>query len=44
MLAFEEELMARLTPKERADLLKGLAVLERALGVPAAEDAEEKAG
>ncbi len=40
MLAFENDLMARLDPADRADLVKGLAALERALGIPAAEDAE----
>jgi DNA-binding MarR family transcriptional regulator len=33
MLACEEALLARLTPRERAELLRGLAVLERALGI-----------
>jgi DNA-binding MarR family transcriptional regulator len=33
MLACEETLLARLTPRERAELLRGLAVLERALGI-----------
>jgi DNA-binding MarR family transcriptional regulator len=32
MLACEEELLGRLTAREREELLKGLAVLERALG------------
>jgi DNA-binding MarR family transcriptional regulator len=41
MLACEEELLARLTREERGDLLKGLAVLERALGIPAAVEKEE---
>jgi len=40
MLAFEDDLLARLAPADRADLVKGLAALERALGIPAAEDAE----
>jgi DNA-binding MarR family transcriptional regulator len=44
MLAFEENLLARLTPHERADLLKGLAVLERALGIAVVEDMEEGIG
>jgi DNA-binding MarR family transcriptional regulator len=33
MLAFEEQLLARLTPAERRDLLKGLNILEKALGI-----------
>jgi DNA-binding MarR family transcriptional regulator len=41
MLAFEEDLMARLDPADRADLVKGLAALERALGIPTAGDATE---
>ena len=40
MLACERALLARLTPPERAELLRGLAVLERALGIAAAQ-AEE---
>ncbi len=40
MLAFEEQILARLEPADRVDLVKGLAALERALGIPAAEDAE----
>jgi DNA-binding MarR family transcriptional regulator len=40
MLAFEEQLLARLTPTERRDLLRGLDILEKALGIPAAEQAE----
>jgi len=39
MLAFEEQLLARLTVAERRDLLKGLDILEKALGI-AAEKAE----
>jgi DNA-binding MarR family transcriptional regulator len=34
MLAFEEQLLGRLTAGERRDLLKGLDVLEKALGIP----------
>lgn len=41
MLAYEEQIMARLTPRQREDLLKGLALLEQALGIPAVEDAKE---
>lgn len=41
MLAFEEQTLARLSPAERRDLLRGLAVLEKALGIPAVEEAEE---
>jgi DNA-binding MarR family transcriptional regulator len=41
MLAFEEDLMARLDPADRADLVKGLAALERALGIATAGDAAE---
>lgn len=39
MLAFEEDLLDRLDPAARADLIKGLAALEQALGIPVAEDA-----
>ena len=42
MLAFEEELLARLAPKQRAQLLQGLALLEEALGIPVAEAVEEE--
>lgn len=42
MLAFENDLLARLNPADRADLIKGLAALERALGIPTAGDAEEE--
>jgi DNA-binding MarR family transcriptional regulator len=44
MLAFEEEIMARLSPAERRDLLQGLAVVEKALGIPAIGEAEEQLG
>jgi len=40
MLAFEEQLLARLSAAERRDLLKGLDVLEKALGIAAVEQAE----
>jgi hypothetical protein len=40
MLAFEDQLLGRLSPAERRDLLKGLDVLEKALGIAAAEQAE----
>lgn len=42
MLAFEEQLLARLSSADRRDLLRGLALLEQALGIPAIEEAEEK--
>ncbi len=42
MLAFEEQIMARLSPQECAQMLQGLALLEKALGIPAFEDTEEK--
>lgn len=35
MLAFEEKLLSRLTAAERRDLLRGLDVLEKALGIAA---------
>lgn len=38
MLACEEGLLARLTPKERKDLMRGLALLELTLGIAAAEE------
>ncbi|GAB4368939.1 MAG: MarR family transcriptional regulator [Kiloniellaceae bacterium] len=44
MLAHEEALLDRLTAQERAALLQGLAVLEKALGIPVAAEAEEKVG
>jgi hypothetical protein len=44
MLAFEEDLLARLTPAARADLVRGLAALEQALDIPTAEDARKDAG
>lgn len=40
MLAFEQQLLARLSASERRDLLRGLDVLEKALGIAAAERAE----
>src|SRR3546814_3000717 len=40
MLAFEEELLGRLTPREQRELLKGLALLEKALGVKMAGEKE----
>lgn len=40
MLAFEQQLLARLTERERHDLLRGLDVLEKALGIAAVESAE----
>ncbi len=40
MLAGEETLLARLSERERRDLLKGLDLLEKALGIAAAEKAE----
>ena len=43
MLAFEDDLLARLDPAARAELLKGLDALERALGIPVAA-AEDKIG
>lgn len=43
MLAYEEQIMARLTPQQRDDLLRGLALLEEALGIPVTE-MEEEAG
>ncbi|WP_340119556.1 MarR family transcriptional regulator [Pelagibius sp. 7325] len=43
MLAHEDALMDRLSARERADLLRGLAVLEKALGIPVAETLEEEA-
>lgn len=43
MLAYEEALLDRLSPGERAELLQGLAVLEKALGIPVA-DVENKVG
>jgi len=41
MLAFEEELLGRLTATERRDLLNGLIALERALGIAAVEEKAE---
>ncbi|HMA15530.1 MAG TPA: MarR family transcriptional regulator [Kiloniellaceae bacterium] len=41
MLACEKALLARLTPREREEMLKGLALLERALAIPGAA-ADEK--
>jgi DNA-binding MarR family transcriptional regulator len=40
MLAGEEQLLGRLSERERRDLLKGLDVLEKALGIAAVEKAE----
>ena len=42
MLACEEELLARLSARERKELLRGLAMLERALGIVAAEHKEKE--
>lgn len=44
MLAFEEELLARLSPPQREKLLQGLALLEEALGIPVTEALEEEVG
>ena len=44
MRAHEDALMDRLTARERDELLKGLAVLEKALGIPVAEGMEEEVG
>jgi len=44
MLAYEAEVLARLAPKQRAQLLQGLALLEEALGIPVAEAEEEEVG
>jgi DNA-binding MarR family transcriptional regulator len=43
MLAHEEALMDRLSARERDALLQGLAVLEKALGIPVAPHLEEEA-
>jgi DNA-binding MarR family transcriptional regulator len=42
MRACEEELLARLSARERKDLLRGLAILERALGIAVVEDKEKE--
>ena len=41
MLAFEDDLLARLDPAARAELMKGLDALERALGIPVAAVEDE---
>ena len=41
MLAHEEALLDRLSARERAELLRGLAVLEKALGIPVTAMEEE---
>jgi DNA-binding MarR family transcriptional regulator len=43
MLAYEEALLGRLSAAERRALLQGLALLEKALGIPAGAKAAEKA-
>jgi len=40
MLAFEEEVLGRLSARERAELLRGLALLEKVLGVAVVGEAE----
>lgn len=42
MLACEEALLDRLTARERADMLKGLNLLEKALGIAAATGTSEE--
>ena len=41
MLACEEALLGRLTPRERGEMLKGLALLEKALAIGPAEAENE---
>ena len=41
MLDCEEALLGRLTPRERGEMLKGLALLEKALGIAPVEEESE---
>ena len=43
MLSYEEALLERLSARDRDALLQGLAVLEKALGIPVAQPQEEEA-